>query len=68
MTDEFLILASDGLWKAVENQAAVDLVREVKDPKVAAKQLVDYAIQLNSKDDISCVGGSIPLISWSTEF
>lgn len=55
MTDEFLILASDGLWKVVENQAAVDLVRETKDPKAAAKQLVDYAIQQNSKDDISCV-------------
>ncbi|MCO5576341.1 hypothetical protein L7F22_030150 [Adiantum nelumboides] len=55
MTDEFLILASDGVWKVVENQAAVDLVREVKDPKVAAKQLVGYAIQQNSKDDISCV-------------
>lgn len=54
-TDEFLILASDGLWKVVENQVAVDLVRETKDPKAAAKQLVEYAIQQNSKDDISCV-------------
>eukprot|EP00250_Pteridium_aquilinum_P010840 c19662_g1_i1 orf=570-1373(-) len=55
ITDEFLILASDGLWKVVENQTAVDLVKETKDPKAAAKQLVDYAIQQNSKDDISCV-------------
>ncbi|KAH7278709.1 hypothetical protein KP509_38G053300 [Ceratopteris richardii] len=55
MTDEFLILASDGLWKVVDNQTAVDLVREVKDPKAAARQLVEYAIQQNSKDDISCV-------------
>ncbi|KAH7277230.1 hypothetical protein KP509_39G041200 [Ceratopteris richardii] len=55
VTDEFLILASDGLWKVVENQVAVDLVREVKDPKAAAKQLVDYAIEHDSKDDISCV-------------
>ncbi|KAI5059236.1 hypothetical protein GOP47_0025555 [Adiantum capillus-veneris] len=54
-TDEFLILASDGLWKVIENQVAVDLVRRTKDPKAAAKQLVDYAIRENSKDDISCV-------------
>lgn len=53
--DEFLILASDGLWKVIENQVAVDLVRKTKDPKTAAKQLVDYAIRQNSKDDISCV-------------
>lgn len=41
--------------QVVENQVAVDLVRETKDPKAAAKQLVEYAIQQNSKDDISCV-------------
>lgn len=54
-TDEFLILASDGLWKVIENQAAVDFIRRTKDPKIAAKQLIDYAIRENSKDDISCV-------------
>ncbi|KAH7306642.1 hypothetical protein KP509_22G023500 [Ceratopteris richardii] len=54
-TDEFLILASDGLWKVIENQAAVDLVKRTKDAKAAAKQLVDYAIRQNSKDDISCI-------------
>ncbi|KAH7425294.1 hypothetical protein KP509_11G048400 [Ceratopteris richardii] len=54
-TDEFLILASDGLWKVIENQAAVDLIRRTKDAKAAAKQLVDFAIRKESKDDISCV-------------
>lgn len=41
--------------QVIENQAAVDFIRRTKDPKIAAKQLIDYAIRENSKDDISCV-------------
>lgn len=54
-TDEFLILASDGLWKVLGNQEAVELIRKVKDPKSAAKRLADAAIAKQSKDDISCI-------------
>jgi protein phosphatase 1L len=43
------------MHQVVDNQIAVDLVRKTKDPKTAAKQLVDYAISQNSKDDISCI-------------
>ncbi|KAJ7299341.1 hypothetical protein O6H91_02G033700 [Diphasiastrum complanatum] len=52
---EFLILASDGLWKVVQNQEAVDLVRKIHDPKTAAKRLTDEALARKSKDDISCI-------------
>ncbi|KAL6006736.1 hypothetical protein ACLOJK_032229 [Asimina triloba] len=52
---EFVILASDGLWKVMKNQEAVDLVRPIKDPQVAAKRLTTEAVARKSKDDISCI-------------
>lgn len=52
---ELLILASDGLWKVMENQEAVDLALKIKDPQAAAKQLTAEAVNRECKDDISCV-------------
>ncbi|KAK4271260.1 hypothetical protein QN277_019977 [Acacia crassicarpa] len=52
---ELLILASDGLWKVMANQEAVDVARRTKDPQKAAKQLVSEALKRESKDDISCI-------------
>lgn len=54
-TMEFLILASDGLWKVIKNQEAVDLVKSIKDPQTAAKRLTTEALARKSKDDISCI-------------
>lgn len=53
--NDFLILASDGLWKVMANQEAVDIARKMKDPLKAAKQLITEALKRESKDDISCV-------------
>ncbi|KAG6482157.1 hypothetical protein ZIOFF_058788 [Zingiber officinale] len=52
---EFLILASDGLWKVMSNQEAVDFIKEAKDPQTAAKNLTEEAVARKSKDDISCI-------------
>ncbi|XP_014623638.1 probable protein phosphatase 2C 10 isoform X3 [Glycine max] len=52
---ELLILASDGLWKVMANQEAVDIARRIKDPQKAAKQLVVESLNRESKDDISCI-------------
>ncbi|GAB2217194.1 hypothetical protein Droror1_Dr00000364 [Drosera rotundifolia] len=52
---DILILASDGLWKVMENQEAVDIARRIKDPQKAAKQLTTEAVNRKSKDDISCI-------------
>ncbi|XP_038716482.1 probable protein phosphatase 2C 9 isoform X2 [Tripterygium wilfordii] len=52
---ELLILASDGLWKVMANQEAVDIARKVKDPQKAAKKLIVEAVKRESADDISCV-------------
>ncbi|KAB1206894.1 putative protein phosphatase 2C 10 [Morella rubra] len=52
---DLLILASDGLWKVMANQEAVDIAKKSKDPQKAAKQLVAEALKRESKDDISCI-------------
>ncbi|GKV00350.1 hypothetical protein SLEP1_g13049 [Rubroshorea leprosula] len=54
-TIEFVILASDGLWKVMQNQEAVNLVKPIKDPQAAAKRLTMEALARKSKDDISCI-------------
>lgn len=54
-TIEFVILASDGLWKVMKNQEAVDIVKAIKDPQAAAKRLTTEALARKSKDDISCI-------------
>jgi len=52
---DLLILASDGLWKVMSNQEAVDIAKKIKDPVKAAKQLSTEALNRDSKDDISCI-------------
>ncbi|GAB4861223.1 hypothetical protein Ancab_036381 [Ancistrocladus abbreviatus] len=52
---DLLILASDGLWKVMANQEAVDIARKIKDPHKAAKRLTAEAVKRDSKDDISCI-------------
>ncbi|CAH1426185.1 unnamed protein product [Lactuca virosa] len=53
--NEILILASDGLWKVMSNQEAVDVAIKIRDPQKAAKQLAVEALNRESKDDISCI-------------
>ncbi|KAL0928079.1 hypothetical protein M5K25_002317 [Dendrobium thyrsiflorum] len=52
---DFLILASDGLWKVMSNQEVVDAIKGIKDPQSAAKHLTEEALARKSKDDISCI-------------
>ncbi|BAT81834.1 hypothetical protein LR48_Vigan07g145500 [Vigna angularis] len=52
---DILILASDGLWKVMPNQEAVDIARRMRDPLKAAKKLTAEALRRDSKDDISCI-------------
>ncbi|XP_030546303.1 probable protein phosphatase 2C 58 [Rhodamnia argentea] len=52
---EFIILASDGVWKVMSNQEAVDSIKNMKDAQSAARHLIDEALNRNSKDDISCI-------------
>ncbi|CAL9088761.1 unnamed protein product [Musa textilis] len=52
---ELLILASDGIWKVMSNEEAVNIARRFKDPQAAARQLTTEALNRDSKDDISCI-------------
>ncbi|XP_058735659.1 probable protein phosphatase 2C 28 [Vicia villosa] len=52
---EFIILASDGLWKVMTNQEVCDCIRDVDDAQKAAKKLVKEAKSMGSYDDISCI-------------
>ncbi|XVE50200.1 hypothetical protein DITRI_Ditri01bG0142800 [Diplodiscus trichospermus] len=52
---EFIILASDGVWKVISNQEAVDAIRNIKDAQSAAKHLAEEAVKRKSTDDISCI-------------
>lgn len=55
---DLVVLASDGIWKVMSNQDAVDEAgREDAggDAREAAVRLVDEAVRRGSKDDISCI-------------
>lgn len=64
--DEFIILATDGVWEAVSHQEAVDLVRQERekerekkegeeDTRSISRRLVDEALRKESKDNITAV-------------
>lgn len=54
--DDFIILASDGLWDVVSSHDAVTLVRStVRVPDLAAKRLALKAVELGSDDNISVI-------------
>ncbi|KAG8717372.1 Protein phosphatase 2C 1 [Ceratobasidium sp. 394] len=55
--DEFIILACDGLWDVVDDQAAVDIVRKSAPSSAqdAAKALLDHALANFSMDNVSVV-------------
>ncbi|MBY0353436.1 protein phosphatase 2C domain-containing protein [Candidatus Babeliales bacterium] len=56
-TEDFLIIASDGLWDVMSNQAAVDLVKhwlnEGMHPLICANNLVDKALALWNHDNVT---------------
>ncbi|GMI85021.1 E Growth-Regulating 2 [Hibiscus trionum] len=60
--DEFVVLATDGVWDVVSNQEAIQIVSSTPDKAKAAKQLVESAVQAWKKkrkgiamDDISAI-------------
>jgi hypothetical protein len=58
-SDEFIILACDGLWDVFSSQNAIDFARKSllanNDPNRAAKELADEALRRHSADNISVV-------------
>ena len=53
--DEFVILASDGLWDVMDGQQAVDMVRAVPQPQLASNILAREATACGSQDNVTVV-------------
>lgn len=59
--DEFIVIATDGVWEFITPEEAVALVAKQKDPKESCQALVDLAYQRwieeeeGIVDDITCV-------------
>ncbi|CAN6344178.1 unnamed protein product [Urochloa humidicola] len=43
--DEFLVLATDGIWDVLSNKEVVKMVCSAKDPSKAARQLIERAVR-----------------------
>ena len=64
INESHLNMSEDLIWwntfvcsggQVMKNQEAVDMVKSIKDPQVAAKRLTTEALERKSKDDISCI-------------
>ncbi|EFJ28625.1 hypothetical protein SELMODRAFT_441116 [Selaginella moellendorffii] len=54
--DEFLVMATDGLWDTVSNELAISLISDtVKDPAMCAKRLATAAVERGSRDNITVI-------------
>jgi serine/threonine protein phosphatase PrpC len=58
-TDDFVVLACDGLWDVMTHQDVLSLVGEVltrtNDPQEAANRLVREALERHSTDNVSAI-------------
>lgn len=53
--DEFVVLASDGLWDVLTNEEVAGLVKDIHDAEAAAKKLTEEAYGRGSMDNITCI-------------
>lgn len=63
--DQFLILASDGLWDVLSDQKACDIVRRCENFEEASKRLVETAINLGTMDNTTAI---VVKFNWSLDF
>lgn len=52
-SDEFLIVACDGLWDVCSDQRAVKLISDIEDPHHAANVLCKYAMEHGTTDNVT---------------
>ncbi|KAF8070150.1 phosphatase 2C-domain-containing protein [Lyophyllum atratum] len=53
--DEFLVLACDGLWDVVNDQAAIDLISEIGDAQAASAKLLKHALSHHTTDNVTVI-------------
>lgn len=64
-SDDVLVLACDGVWDVVTSESCVELVREIflsgeSNMQLVAEEVVDTALDIGSKDNISAVVVQLP--------
>eukprot|EP00026_Physarum_polycephalum_P003299 Phypoly_transcript_03309.p1 GENE.Phypoly_transcript_03309~~Phypoly_transcript_03309.p1 ORF type:complete len:738 (+),score=125.55 Phypoly_transcript_03309:75-2288(+) len=59
LDDEYLILASDGLWDVISDQEAAEIAHAEQDAQKASKKLMKTALERGSKDDITVVAARV---------
>ncbi|KAL0453252.1 UNVERIFIED_CONTAM: protein kinase and PP2C-like domain-containing protein [Sesamum latifolium] len=54
--DEYIVMASDGLWDVVSNEDVVSIIKDtVKEPGMCSKRLATEAAERGSKDNITVI-------------
>ncbi|KAL4341357.1 hypothetical protein GQ457_08G012920 [Hibiscus cannabinus] len=54
--DEFLVMASDGLWDVVSETEVMTIIRDtVKEPAMCSKRLATEAVERGSKDNVTVI-------------
>ncbi|KAH1261794.1 Protein kinase and PP2C-like domain-containing protein [Glycine max] len=54
--DEFLVMASDGLWDAISSMEVINIIKDtVKEPGMCSKRLATEAVERGSKDNITVI-------------
>ncbi|KFK36954.1 hypothetical protein AALP_AA4G194000 [Arabis alpina] len=54
--DEFLVMASDGLWDVVNDEEVINIIRDtVKEPSMCSKRLATEAAERGSGDNITVI-------------
>ena len=61
--DEYLILASDGVWDVISSQEAVDICSQYKIPMKIVQVIVDTATNRRSGDNITAMVVDLTLLS-----
>ncbi|CDO96084.1 unnamed protein product [Kluyveromyces dobzhanskii CBS 2104] len=52
-SDQFLIIACDGLWDVIEDHEACDMIKDITDPNEAARVLVRFALGNGTTDNVT---------------
>lgn len=58
----YIVLCTDGISSVLSDAEIVDLARNAKDPRTAAKTIMDFAEELGSDDNLTAM--VIPLAGW----
>ena len=53
--DLYCVIGSDGIWDVVDDDTLIEIMNECKNEKEFSKRLIDFAIENESTDNLSCI-------------